>query len=353
MKTLWSNVASDECSNNRKAAALNVLTMCARTSPEIVRSHLGTVCGAIETALAVKRSLRRFAVPRCCALTVVCGKDDEPLDLNHPVFSELAKVLHPAAPLTGRAWFPSAEQAISALYSLHPDPEHAASQVIKAFAEATFAGNSLDKIPTAVLARFLFVLGEVSLKHLVHIERLARAFDRRAPTRQRRRRGQGEGEGGDNDLAAAMGEGAVAEDLLLDATREKAESELLATKKGAARGLVALYAPFVVQLCSHPAVTQGPELLRGAALAALTRFMVLDAQFCEDHLKLIFSRLKVESDKGARALLVALGDLAFRFPNAVEPWTEHLYGVKEWGTRCTIPTPAFVSMPSPCCLTWC
>ena len=89
--------------------------------------------------------------------------------------------------------------------------------------------------------------------------------------------------------------------------------------------------PFVVQLCSHPAVTQGPELLRGAALAALTRFMVLDAQFCEDHLKLIFSRLKVESDKGTPRRYVALGDLAFRFPNAVEPWTEHLYGVKEWG----------------------
>ena len=184
-----------------------------------------------------------------------------------------------------------------------------------------------------MLARFLFVLGEVSLKHLVHIERLARAV-RQARTQRDRDAAEAKekGEGGDNDLAAAMGEGAVAEDLLLDATREKAESELLATKKGAARGLVALYAPFVVQLCSHPAVTQGPELLRGAALAALTRFMVLDAQFCEDHLKLIFSRLKVESDKGTRAaLLVALGDLAFRFPNAVEPWTEHLYGVKEWG----------------------
>ena len=333
MKTLWSNVASDECSNNRKAAALNVLTMCARTSPEIVRSHLGTVCGAIETALAGEKKSPTLCRAACCALTVVCGKDDEPLDLNHPVFSELAKVLHPAAPLTGRAWFPSAEQAISALYSLHPDPEHAASQVIKAFAEATFAGNSLDKIPTAVLARFLFVLGEVSLKHLVHIERLARAVRQARIQRDRdAAEAKEKGEGGDNDLAAAMGEGAVAEDLLLDATREKAESELLATKKGAARGLVALYAPFVVQLCSHPAVTQGPELLRGAALAALTRFMVLDAQFCEDHLKLIFSRLKVESDKGTRAaLLVALGDLAFRFPNAVEPWTEHLYGVKEWG----------------------
>ena len=29
--------------------------------------------------------------------------------------------------------------------------------------------------------------------------------------------------------------------------------------------------------------------------------------------------------------MVALGDLAFRFPNAVEPWTEHLYGLKQWG----------------------
>ena len=29
--------------------------------------------------------------------------------------------------------------------------------------------------------------------------------------------------------------------------------------------------------------------------------------------------------------MVALGDLAFRFPNAAEPWTEHLYGVREWG----------------------
>ena len=131
-------------------------------------------------------------MPRC-ALTVVCGKDDEPLDLNHPVFSELAKVLHPAAPLTGRAWFPSAEQAISALYSLHPDPEHAASQVIKAFAEATFAGNSLDKIPTAVLARFLFVLGEVSEASRAHRATGARGSTGAHPTRQRRRRGQGEG----------------------------------------------------------------------------------------------------------------------------------------------------------------
>lgn len=331
-KALWSTVSSSECSNNRKAAAINVLTMCARTNPEIVRGHIGTVCAAIEASLSGEKKSPTLCRAACCALTVVRAKDGEPLERGHPVFAELAKVLHPAAPLAGRAWFPSAEQAISALYSLHPDPEHTFSEIIKAFATATFSGNSLDKIPTAVLARFLFVLGEVSLRHLVHIEKLARSVRMARIERDRKAvEAKENGEGDDNDLAAAMGEGAVTEDLLLDNTRERVESELLAMK-GAAHGLIAIYAPFVVQLCSHPAVVQGPELLRGAALAALTRFMVLDVKFCEDHLKLIFARLKVESDKGTRAaIIVALGDLAFRFPNAVEPWTEHLYGIKEWG----------------------
>ena len=39
----------------------------------------------------------------------------------------------------------------------------------------------------------------------------------------------------------------------------------------------------------------------------------------------------VESSNSDSELMVALGDLAFRFPNAVEPWTEHLYGLKQWG----------------------
>ena len=54
--------------------------------------------------------------------------------------------------------------------------------------------------------------------------------------------------------------------------------------------------------------------------------------FCETHLPLLFTRVKDERDVHARAAItVALGDLAFRFPNALEPWTEHLYGTKEWG----------------------
>ena len=283
------------------------------------------------------------------------------------VFAALAKVLSPGSPLRGRAWYPAAEQSIAALYALHPDPEGAASDVIRSFAAAAFhpkkketdvaeaedatedAPNVTPKaaaseVDAAQLSRFLFALGEVGLRHLVHVEGLGRAVrrarvarDRAAAEASEAAAAAGKRGGEEAELAAALGQGAVGEDLELDNAREACEAELLAFEnetrsKQSGKGLVAAYAPVVVALCGHPAVAEGHPLLRGAALAALSRLMAIDGGFCEEHLALIFTRLRDESDKGTRsALMVALGDLAFRFPNAVEPWTEHLYGLRAWG----------------------
>jgi condensin complex subunit 1 len=217
---------------------------------------------------------------------------------------------------------------------------------VRSFAAAAFptpaeSENGASNVNAAFLSRFLFVLGEVGLRHLVHVEGLARAVRRARVDRDRKAAESAEAaaaKGDDNSeeaaLAAALGQGSVSEDLHLDNSRELAETELLAFKaaKGVGKGIVAAYAPVVVALCGHPAVAEGHALLRGAALAALSRLMAIDGVFCEEHLALIFTRLRRESDRGTRAaLMVALGDLAFRFPNAVEPWTQHLYGVREWG----------------------
>ena len=54
--------------------------------------------------------------------------------------------------------------------------------------------------------------------------------------------------------------------------------------------------------------------------------MCISAQTCDRHLALLFTKLKDHPLPSVRAnLMVALGDLAFRFPNLIEPWTEHLY----------------------------
>jgi condensin complex subunit 1 len=44
-------------------------------------------------------------------------------------------------------------------------------------------------------------------------------------------------------------------------------------------------------------------------------------------LQLLFTVLKNSDEPKLRATIaIALGDLAFRFPNLIEPWTSHLYG---------------------------
>ena len=376
IRATWALATAREASDEARAAAFTVLAMAAATAPEVVAPHVDHAAAALERACragdgalarAAAALLARARPGGNAGTKESAGVAAPALAPDGAVFAALAKVLSPGSPLRGRAWYPAAEQSIAALYALHPDPEGAASDVIRSFAAAAFhpkkketdvaeaedatedAPNVTPKaaaseVDAAQLSRFLFALGEVGLRHLVHVEGLGRAVrrarvarDRAAAEASEAAAAAGKRGGEEAELAAALGQGAVGEDLELDNAREACEAELLAFEnetrsKQSGKGLVAAYAPVVVALCGHPAVAEGHPLLRGAALAALSRLMAIDGGFCEEHLALIFTRLRDESDKGTRsALMVALGDLAFRFPNAVEPWTEHLYGLRAWG----------------------
>jgi hypothetical protein len=46
----------------------------------------------------------------------------------------------------------------------------------------------------------------------------------------------------------------------------------------------------------------------------------------ESNLQLLFTLVRNAPEESVRCnCIIALGDLAFRFPNLVEPWTEHVY----------------------------
>ena len=71
---------------------------------------------------------------------------------------------------------------------------------------------------------------------------------------------------------------------------------------------------------------QFPPEVRSAAVLTLCKFMCVSSAFCEAQLQLLFSVVKHETTPAVRAnVAVALGDLAVRHPNLVEPWTAHLY----------------------------
>merc|ERR1712142_954599 len=59
---------------------------------------------------------------------------------------------------------------------------------------------------------------------------------------------------------------------------------------------------------------------------AMCKFMLMSSGFADKHLRLIFTMLEKEKDDVIRAnLVIALGDLSFRFPNNLEPWTPKIY----------------------------
>ena len=59
---------------------------------------------------------------------------------------------------------------------------------------------------------------------------------------------------------------------------------------------------------------------------ALVRIMLLSPRICNQNLQLLFTLLEKSADPIVRSqLIIGIGDLVFRFPNALEPWTDHLY----------------------------
>jgi len=66
--------------------------------------------------------------------------------------------------------------------------------------------------------------------------------------------------------------------------------------------------------------------LRASASLALAKFMLVSSEFCDKHLQLLFTVLEKATEPVIRAnLIIALGDMSFRFPNTVEPWTPRMY----------------------------
>lgn len=81
--------------------------------------------------------------------------------------------------------------------------------------------------------------------------------------------------------------------------------------------------------------SDGDSRLLESAVLALCKFMCVSSEFCNKHLQLLFKVVEDAKDPGMRATIsIALGDLAFRFPNILEPWTAKLYaGLRDEDAR--------------------
>ncbi|OWZ12599.1 Condensin complex subunit [Phytophthora megakarya] len=222
-------------------------------------------------------------------------------------------------------WFDTVQQAIEAIFSICERPEDVCGDVIKHLSFRLFESET-DDVSRVELAHFFFVLGHSAVKVAIHVEKLATKVKKMRSNRSAAARpADNAGSNGESEDVSAM------EDELGVAAEVEAEEDTFVNniiqKEIACRNLLGLYGPLIIRvLVGKEEEFKGDELLTECAVVALSKFMAVSEEFCEKHLQLLFTILQDSPQPSVRGdVIIALGDLSFRFPNLVEPWTSHLY----------------------------
>eukprot|EP00931_Biecheleriopsis_adriatica_P028132 TRINITY_DN16819_c0_g1_i1.p1 TRINITY_DN16819_c0_g1~~TRINITY_DN16819_c0_g1_i1.p1 ORF type:complete len:1571 (+),score=432.17 TRINITY_DN16819_c0_g1_i1:70-4713(+) len=231
--------------------------------------------------------------------------------------------------------------------------------------ESDLKADEVRQLSPPQLGCVAFVAGHLALKMLIFLEgmqtslkkhRMAQEEAQMAEQREKNKEkkkaagkkgkaSKAEEEEDDKQGEASMG-GVGQEEREAEAFAEIAEQGLLYTSNR----LLDRVKPLLFA-CLLNKDLRSNALVRRLGAIGLCKFMTVSKRFCQENLQLLFSVLFPKGGKGAvsatagemaedaltagglledltlrQSLLVAVGDLLFRHPNVVEPWTGRLYG---------------------------
>lgn len=336
--------------------ALSVLCMAAKSSPKVLSSRLLNIIDIGFGRWAKEEPL--LSRTACIALQRLSIEDrDSLVSVNRRVFNVLQSLIIGTG-LPEQSWYAAAEQAINAIYALHPMPEMFLADVIRKFHGNVFGQteaveqvashveneefaaslpNGSLSVQVTKLSRYLFVVSHVAMKHLVYIESCVRKVRKQKADKERAAAESqaaklddidstqsSEKASEDNNINAELGVSA-SEDARLDLLAEKAEKEIVSGRQNT-KFIIGVCAPVIAKLCRNFTLLQQFPGLQASAMLALCKLMVVDAEFCDANLQLLFTVAQNAVSESVRSnCTIALGDLAVRFPNLLDPWTENMY----------------------------
>ncbi|XP_022746480.1 condensin complex subunit 1 [Durio zibethinus] len=320
--------------------ALAILCMAAKSSTAILGSHLQDIIDiGFGRWAKVEPLLARTA---CIAIQRLSEEDKKKLFLcNGSRIFGILESLITGLGLPDNIWYAAVDKAIAAVYTIHPTPETLAADLVKKSLSSVFdrsRGDALHNdivdgnftvlftVQVAKLSRYLFVTSHVAMNQLVYIESCVRKIQKQKGNKEKMGSEDAATAGTqkDNSINAELGL-AASEEAVLDTLAEKAEKEIV-SRSSSENNLIGECAPFLSKLCRNFSLMQKYPVLQASAMLALCRFMIIDAKFCDENLQLLFTVVENAPSEIVRSnCTIALGDLAVRFPNLLEPWTENVY----------------------------
>ncbi|XP_020849891.1 condensin complex subunit 1 isoform X2 [Phascolarctos cinereus] len=336
---LWEHVTEKvPCSPLERCSSVMLLGMMAKGKPEIVGSNLDTL---VSVGLEEKvEQDYRLAQQVCQAIANISdslkpglGKSHPPFRLpqDHQLFERLQEMVIKGFVHPDPLWIPFKEVAVTLIYQLAEGPEVICAQLLQGCGKQTLERvedpEAAATLPTFLLMNLLSLAGDVALQQLVHLEQsVSSELRRRRVLREEQEEAKTKGQKEKNTSNESTMEeelglvGASADDTEAELIRSICEMELLDGKQ-----LLSAFVPLLLKVCNNPGLYSDPALSTAASLA-LGKFCMISATFCDSQLRLLFTMLEKSSLPVVRSnLMVAIGDLAIRFPNLVEPWTPNLY----------------------------
>lgn len=351
---LWTIASQAE--GQLRASAMLVISMAAGADPKIVDSayRLQNLYDAGLGDYTEEHRDWKTARSAACALQRVARAKVDPSSAKYIILDLITERLVAVArgdwcdddnEEDTNAWFCAAEQAINAIFTISPAPEKVAMEILLGHQEGIF--GSLEEPSNAAhslrLSRFFFVLGHIALKLLIYTEVLSSSVRRANSAKTVKKQESASGkdsdatskedsdEEEDDAIEAELGIAAQAEAETERKVAEISENEIVG------RGMISLFTPMLLRVVANEGGTYSSSVLMKSATLALCKCMCISKSFCEKHLTLLFSVLAKapNDDQDLRAnIVIALGDLAFRFPNEVEPYTPKIYAcLRDKSTR--------------------
>lgn len=167
-------------------------------------------------------------------------------------------------------WFGVAEQAIKAINDLCESPDVVFSELIRVKAREVFEGTGGE----TALSQLLFILGEVALKIMVHLERCEALFKRSKIELEKAKAAHKDAQKEEGDDLEMVG-GGTSEDDFSEAISYVREKELLYGE----RSLLARFGEMVSEICKAGLRQRHSEHLSIASTLCLAKFMCVSGKF--------------------------------------------------------------------------
>ncbi|AGO11952.1 AaceriAGR273Cp [[Ashbya] aceris (nom. inval.)] len=237
-------------------------------------------------------------------------------------------------------YYAMCEQAINALFRISHNPDIICSAIIKEKVMMTFgecdglSSSSSSSYRIISLAHLLFIVGQVAIKLVVHLENCEAEFKKRKIENEMVKKERKAAESNTNNAEADTSMqpedenqkelemiGGTNEDDFSDAVHFIKENELLFGENS----LLARFGPLVEEIVSNTGKFKNQMLQRSAVLC-LEKLMCVSSKYCERNLPLLITMMEKSEDPIIRSnAVLGLGDMAVCFNNLVDENTDYLY----------------------------